>query len=143
MESWKISMNLQMEWDLEKNPSLNALYQCNLGRLLYLEWYHKGVPHEAHSMEQAFQASLTLNPSDPFTHCWYGTFLKEIRQDIESARREYEEALRIGRESKNPKLRDHPLFLNNIGLLLIYEVQEGLRPPGALIEAERGSNERC
>lgn len=115
-----------------KNPVIRALISCNVGRLLYLEWYHRGEPHAPDDIEKAFTASLVLNPKDPFSHCWYGTFLKEVKNDYSGARREYEEARRIGDGARNPRLKEHPLFLNNLALLTMDEVQKGVASPVAL-----------
>jgi tetratricopeptide (TPR) repeat protein len=118
-----------------KNATDKALVSCNVGRLLYLEWYHRGEPHDPEHIENAFRNSLELNPTDPFAHCWYGTFLKEVRRDFAGARREYDTALRIGKSSGNDRHKNHPLFLNNIGLLTLDQVQAGRLPPTALATA--------
>lgn len=107
-----------------------------LARLLYLELYHRGEPHDPNQMEQLFKQSLELNDNDAFTHCWYGTFLKEVRKDFDSARCEYEQALKISNCSKDMHLHEHPLFLNNAALLIMDEVQKGLRSAEALQEAK-------
>ena len=122
--------------DAGRDPILKALITCNVARLQYLEWYHKDVEHDVDKMELLFQESLRLNKQDPFTHCWYGTFLKEIRGDFKGARIEYDKARQLGNQSKNTRFHEHPLFLNNIGLLLIGEVEEGGRPVKDLYEAE-------
>lgn len=119
-----------------ENYILKALITCNIARLQYLEWYHRDEPHNHDQMEQLFKKSLELNERDPFTHCWYGTFLKEVRSDFAGALSEYEKALSLGNQSKNPRFHDHPLFLNNIALLIMEEVQKGSRQPDSLKEAK-------
>lgn len=122
--------------NVEKNQTLKALFLTNLARLQYLEWYHRETPQDFDKLEQLFKTSIDINGRDPFSHCWYGTFLKEIRDDFVLARREYDTARSLGMESKHDAQHDHPLFLNNIALLLMDEVQSGLRAPEALVEAK-------
>jgi hypothetical protein len=121
-----------------------SLVCCNLGRLLYLEWYHRGEPHDADLLEKTFAKSILLNSKNAFAHCWNGTFLKEMRRDPIRARKEYELALRLANGSKKPWLKDHPLFLNNLALMMLDDVQTKRVEPKMLLEAktllERASN---
>jgi tetratricopeptide (TPR) repeat protein len=119
--------------DIEiESPTLEALVSCNLARLHYLEWYNQDKPHDPDYMEQLFKHSLELNEKDPFTHCWYGTFLKEVRRNYPEALEEYKKARNLGNQSTHLWLHQHPLFLNNIALLIMDEVQKGLRDAGHL-----------
>lgn len=115
---------------------LKALVACNIARLQYLEWYHRNEPHDPDQMEELFKKSIKLNSVDPFTHCWYGTFLKELRGDFSAALSEYEKAQSLGNQMKDPRFHDHPLFLNNIALLIMDEVQKGSRQTDSLKEAK-------
>jgi tetratricopeptide (TPR) repeat protein len=118
---------------IEKNKMLHALVLCNVARLRYLAWYHSQEEHEADDTEELFKTSLSLNGHDPFTHCWYGTFLKEVRRDFESARFRYKRAIELGDGRPNSRLNRHPLFLNNMALLIMDEVRLK-RVPGAKLE---------
>jgi tetratricopeptide (TPR) repeat protein len=122
---------------IDKDSMLRAAVTCQMARLRYLEWYHRGEQHDADETERLFKASMQLNDNDPFTHCWYGTFLKEVRHDFETARKEYETALALGDKSRQPWLHRHPLFLNNVGLLIMDEIQLGRSPAGKLADARK------
>ena len=100
-----------------------------------MEWYQKDEPHDPAEIEKLFKKSLSLNPNDAFTHCWYGTFLKEMRGDWLGAEREYQEALKLANSSTYIRDRDHPLILNNIALLLLDGVQDQRIPSEKLLDA--------
>jgi tetratricopeptide (TPR) repeat protein len=115
---------------------LKALIACNIARLKYLEWYNDRGAQDLDEIEKLFRLSISLNQRDPFTHCWYGTFMKEARRDPIEADACYQKALSLGNQAKGEWMHDHPLFLNNISLLIVDEVQEGRRSKDALIHAK-------
>jgi tetratricopeptide (TPR) repeat protein len=119
-----------------KDPILKALITCNIARLRYLDWFRQREPIDGPEIEKLFLLSLELNANDPFTHCWYGTFLKEVQKEFVRASSQYQEALAIGNRAKSPWMNDHPLFLNNIALLIMDEVQLGRRSKESLIDAQ-------
>jgi len=112
---------------------LQASVACNTARLLYLDWYRNNADHSPDDIEGLFKESIRLNPEDPFAYCWYGTFLKEVRRDLRGSFARYRTAVRIGNRAKWERLHMHPLFLNNIALLRIAEVEAGLRKPDCLL----------
>jgi len=120
-----------IEW--KHNKVLQACVACNTARLLYLDWYNNEIEHDLNGIEALFQESLRLNPRDPFTYCWYGTFLKEVRKDFSAAYTNYQHAIRTGNRMRSDRFHCHPLFLNNMGLLKIDELRAGLRDPRALL----------
>lgn len=117
-----------------ESKRLRSLVSGNLARALYQEWYHRDVPHSPESIERLFLESIELF-EDAFVLCWYGTFLKEVKNDLAGARRHYELALKRGNSSRDDRLHDHPLFLNNLALLVVREVRLGLKPRSDLQSA--------
>lgn len=122
--------------EIGDSPVIKALITGNIARALFLGLYHRGEEHDPNRIEQLFKESLHYNDNDPFTHCWYGTFLKEIRNDFRQGRLEYEKAKTLGNKSTRESFNDHPLFLNNIALLIMDEYQQQLKPANSLIEAK-------
>lgn len=118
-----------------KDPILRALITCNIARLQYLGWYNQRESIDVSEIEKLFLLSLDLNKNDPFTHCWYGTFLKEVQKDFTRASFHYQKALDIGNQWNSNWMHDHPLFLNNLALLMMDEIQLGKRPKEFLLEA--------
>lgn len=114
---------------------LDALRLCNLGRMLYLDWYRYGINRDLEVIEKTFLRALELKNSESIIHCWYGTFLKEARGNYSQAMEEYQIALKLANQSSIKWLHDHPLFLNNIAILIMAEVQNSTRPKTELIEA--------
>jgi hypothetical protein len=61
--------------------------------------------------------------------------LKEARADFDSARSRYSRAIELAEELGNPRLIRHRLFLNNLALLIIDEVQLRGASASRLLEA--------
>lgn len=101
---------------------LTALLNANLARHLYERWYHEDEPVDLDDLESRFKTAIRLWPDEPFSHCWYGTFLKEARGDFEGAEREYLAAREHSKTARNPDFVDHPLIMNNLALLLMAKV---------------------
>lgn len=122
-------------FDLERSPEIKGLYLANVARVEFLSWRRNDDGLSPDELQKLFEDGIELNPGDPFAHSWHGTFLKEARGDFAGAKREYEHALQIGNKSSDPRLKSHPLFLNNLALLIIDEVQQKTRQPEELREA--------
>jgi tetratricopeptide (TPR) repeat protein len=125
---------------VDVNADLRNLRVANVARALFLDWRKRGSSWslaELDDLEKLFDEALRANRNEPFTHCWYGTFLKEAKGKFEDAEREYREALDLGNKSNKHWLYEHPLFLNNLALLITDEVQLKRREPTDLKEAKR------
>lgn len=101
----------------EKDKRLRGLISANLARLLYERWYVEREEVDLDQLEELFKESTDLCHDEPFSHCWYGTFLKEARNDYEGARREYDLARSAAGVSRSPFIVEHPMILNNLALL--------------------------
>jgi tetratricopeptide (TPR) repeat protein len=123
--------------DVQSDPILNALRVANVARLELVAWRRQDSSLSVEELEKLFEDGLHLNPDDPFAHCWFGTFLKEAKADFAKAEDEYRYAIRLGNRSTDARFQNHPLFLNNLALLIIDEVQHKRRKPDALKEAKR------
>lgn len=123
--------------DVESDSILNALRIANVARLELVAWRQQDSSLSVEDIEKLFEDGLHLNPDDPFAHCWFGTFLKEAKADFVNAEKEYHKAIRLGSSGSDARFRNHPLFLNNLALLIIDEVQYKRRKPDALKEAKR------
>lgn len=108
---------------LNDNKLLYAKYLCNIGRLLYLDWYHNRRFVDVDDLENIFKESIRINKSDPYCHCWLGTYYKEIAKDYSKAEIEYLKATSIASKSKYENEVNHPLFENNLGLLFMDRVR--------------------
>jgi len=71
--------------NLNNNKFMKSKYLCNLGRVMYLEWYHNQKLFNPEEIENIFRESLNLNIHDPFCHCWLGTYYKEVDKDYAKA----------------------------------------------------------
>ncbi len=121
--------------DYKSDKRIRALVASNIARSKYLDWYHNGTHHNPEEIETLFKESMNLDPQNPFSYCWYGTFRKEMRKDSIDADKYYRIALRKADDHTNKRLSRHPLILNNIALLIIDDVLQGKKKPEALSEA--------
>lgn len=122
----------------EKNKRLHAVVLCNLARARYLAWYKAGDWSDPDELIEMLQTSIRLYPANPFSHCWLGTVLKEMKQDYAGARKMYDAAriaYRIANKASGGKRTEHPIFLNNMALLIMDEVFLGTKPPNSIADA--------
>ena len=123
-------------FDIRQDKLVSSKYYGNLARLMYLQWYKNEALLNPQEILGIFLKSLTLNPNDPFTHCWAGTYYKEIERNINLAESHYRKAIELSKRSKYDYDKDHPLFSNNLALLLMDEVISKKIPPKILFEAK-------
>jgi tetratricopeptide (TPR) repeat protein len=116
---------------------LKALYLVNVARLEFVAWRHHDSPIAPDDLQKLFEDGIYLSPKDPFAHCWYGTFLKDVKKDFREAENAYRLAIQLSENTADPFFRDHPLFLNNLALLIMDEVELGRRRPEDLREAKK------
>jgi tetratricopeptide (TPR) repeat protein len=119
------------------NRSLRGLYVSNAARLEFIQWRQGESTLSTTDLQALFEEGLALSPRDPFAHCWFGTFLKEVRGDFARAMKEYDVALEYGHKSSDRATHDHPLFFNNKALLIIDEISLGLRSAADLAQARQ------
>ncbi|SEL46114.1 hypothetical protein [Jannaschia helgolandensis] len=105
-----------------KDKFTKALLLANVARAEYLQWYHGGMELDADRVEKQFETALSNAPREPFIRTWFGTFLKEVREDWIGAEREYRSAIKMAceytsRDGQKP-FEDHPMLLNNLAILL-------------------------
>lgn len=124
-------------FDLESNKALKALYVSNIARLHFVAWRRHESELSDDELEQLFRNAIALNDRDPFSHSWYGTFLKEVRLDYDSAEAQYRLATELSKKSDDPRIPNHPLFLNNLALLIVDAVIQGQREASQLKEAQK------
>ena len=65
-----------------------------------------------------------------------GTFYKEVMQDFIEAEAEYKKAIELSKHSKYDHDKDHPLFPNNLALLIMDKVIADKLPKEKLFEAK-------
>ncbi len=123
-------------FNIKKDKLVSSKYYGNLARIMYLEWYKNEKIIDPTKILEVFQTSLTLNSNDPFTHCWLGTFYKEVLKDFVTAEAEYKKAIALSKNSKYEHDKDHPLFSNNLALLIMDEVVADKLPKEKLFEAK-------
>lgn len=123
-------------FNIKQDRLVSSKYYGNLARIMYLEWYKNEKIIDPAKILDVFQTSLTLNSNDPFTHCWIGTFYKEVMKDFKTAETEYKKAIELSKYSKYDHDKDHPLFSNNLALLIMDEVIAGKLPKEKLFEAK-------
>jgi tetratricopeptide (TPR) repeat protein len=122
--------------DIDADKALRALHLANIARLEFVSWRQQDSALSVEELETLFEDGIHLNPEDPFVHCWFGTFLKEVKEDFENAEKEYRRAIELSNDSSDRLLREHPLFLNNLALLIIDEVELKRRKPDELKQAK-------
>ena len=98
------------------DPLTQALLKGNLARAAYQRWYKDRVEVDLDEVEMLFREALGERPKEVFIRTWYGTFLKEARQDYRAAEVEYARSLKdaVGTSREN-----HPMLLNNLALLFL------------------------
>lgn len=109
--------------NINNNRIIKSKYLSNLGRLMYLEWYHYQRVFDTKEIENVFHESIRLDDNNPFSHCWLGTYYKEVEKNYERAEEEYKKAINRAEANKNDYLKNHPLFENNLGLLYLDKVR--------------------
>jgi tetratricopeptide (TPR) repeat protein len=120
-----------------RDKKLRAVVSCNIARSRYLEWYHTNTAVDHDEVEKLFKESIESDGENPFSYCWYGTFLKEVRENYTESMRAYKTALHRANKSKSDWLHQHPLILNNIALQLMDECRLKLKTPDVLYEAQK------
>lgn len=123
-------------FNIKQDNLVSSKYYGNLARIMYLQWYKSEVIIDPNEILKVFQHSLTLNSNDPFTHCWIGTFYKEVMKDLTKAETEYKKAIELSKRSKYDHDKDHPLFSNNLALLIMDKVVADKLPKNKLFEAK-------
>lgn len=117
-----------------------ALIKANLARAAYVQWQNDGVETDFEAIESMFKEAMQDAPSEPFIKTWYGTFLKEVRENMIDAEEAYRQAIKIakdkGRKPGAVAAPVHPMLLNNLALLLIKKARTAY-PNGYLKEAKR------
>ncbi len=124
------------KYDIENDRLVKSKYYCNLGRVMYLDWYRNYGTKDPNEIYRLFKESLDLNYKDPFTHCWLGTYYKEAKKDFRLAEQSYRTAVELSENANHEYDKNHPLFKNNLALLIMEEVRLGQRHPKALLDAE-------
>jgi tetratricopeptide (TPR) repeat protein len=79
-------------------------------------------------VEETFKAALGLFPDEPFIVCWYGTFLKDAKDDYKNAEVYYRRALTLSRSARQEWIKNHPIFENNLALLFMDGVYKQIYP---------------
>lgn len=120
----------------EDDSLMRGILLSNSARTKFERWYKGESEEDLDEIEGLFKESLELGPHDPFTHCWHGTFLKEARGDFDGAAAAYDTAVSLSRDGNDNTSLDHPMFLNNIALLIVARVQAGLAPREELQRAK-------
>ena len=104
------------------DAGLKGLIEAHSARQLYERWYHDQDQIDLDDLERRFKRAIKASPQEAFVPLWYGTFLKEARNDYEGAEREYDAARQIAKDSKFPDVVEHPMILNNMALLFMDSV---------------------
>lgn len=123
-------------YNIKQDKLISSKYYSNLARIMYLQWYNNETILDPEEMLAIFQQSLNLNPNDPFTHCWLGTFYKEVVKDFSASELEYKKAIELSKNSKYLYDKDHPMFSNNLALLIMDMVIVEKIPHQNLFEAK-------
>jgi tetratricopeptide (TPR) repeat protein len=128
-----------------RDEVLDALVKANTARLEYQQWYHGGKQIDLVAVEKLFVKALERlearhGESEPFVRTWYGTFLKEVKQDYAAAERQYRLAIKHADQIPGPKkdypIRNEPMLLNNLALLLMHAARTGKNRASVFKEAE-------
>ena len=112
------------------NPRTRSLRLACLARAHYNHLEEDPIPPE--TIEKLLTESLKLDKNNSYAHNWLGTFLKEIKKDFSGAEKEYQIAINIAKTNPNPRYQNNSLFLNNLALLIMDEVQIDRRGPDDL-----------
>ena len=110
------------------DAGLKGLIEAHSARQLYERWYHDQDQIDLDDLEQRFKRAIKGSPQEAFVPLWYGTFLKEARNDYEGAEREYKVSRQIAKDSKFPDVVEHPMILNNMALLFMDSVYTQKKP---------------
>lgn len=121
-----------------KDVRLKALAKATLARFWYERWYRFGEVVDFDEIERWFDEASKAYKDEPFLHCWYGTFLKEARQDYKRAHDMYELSRTLAKGSKKAELVEHPMILNNLALLYIDSVYQQKEQPEVAIRKAHG-----
>lgn len=123
-------------YNIKQDKLVSSKYYGNLARLMYLQWYKNESNINPDEILSVFQQSLHLNAYDPFTHCWIGTYYKEVMKDFELAEIEYKKAILLSKNTKYDYEKDNPLFSNNLAILIMDKVVANKLPIVKLFEAK-------
>lgn len=104
---------------------LKAKYYSNLARYLYIQNYKGFMEVELKQIEDYFNKSIDFDNTDSFAYTWFGTFYKELKNDLQKAEELYRHAIKISENSKNEYYKRHPMLLNNLALLLTRRLELG------------------
>ena len=108
------------------DKKLRAVTKAQAGRYLYQRWYLDDEKVDLDDVAALLREATILWPEEPFAHCWLGTLLKEAKRDFAGAMSEYSKARQEAARSGIPHLIEHPLILNNVALLEMDMVRDGL-----------------
>lgn len=116
-----------------------GLIAASLGRAEYVNWYQSGGEIDEARVLQMFEGAIKDAPEEPFVRTWFGTFLKEVMNDVPWAEREYRAAIRLAasyvNNNRERPFLDHPMLLNNLAILLMERSRTANDPDGLLREA--------
>jgi tetratricopeptide (TPR) repeat protein len=126
----------RQEFDQVEDLQIRSLFYRMLASSLRRKFENMEDFVTPDEIETLFKHSITLNDKDSFTHNYYGTFLKDIKEDYTAAEREYRKAIEIGDQSQNEFYHRHPKFLNDLALLIMKQVEKGLRDKSDYNEAK-------
>jgi tetratricopeptide (TPR) repeat protein len=118
------------EIDIKQNNILHSKYLCNVGRILFLTWREaEEIIDDTKSIENLFLKSINLNNQNAFSHCWLGTYYKDVLKNYKLAEEYYSKAFALSTKSDWKFEKTHPLFANNYGLLLLdrYKLDKNLK----------------
>lgn len=88
-------------------------------------------------VEDLFNQSLDYNPDDSSTYYYFAIFMKEYKEEFDSAEELFRSALRVGDKSKQPFFRRYPKYLNELAVLLIEESKINSNDDGKRMESFR------
>lgn len=129
-------INIQNEIDLMEDDKIRASFYRILANALRVEYLRLRLPIEQETIEELFRKSISLNELDSFTHNQYGTFLKDVKLDYAKSEKEYRLAISLGDTSENEFYVRNPKFLNDLALLIVKQVESGLKEIESLFEAK-------
>lgn len=102
---------------------------------LLIKWRINPSNVNLSDLDELFKKDITINKDHPFSISNYGTYLKEVKKDMENALLHY----RLSIEKANrTNYKNHPRLLNNLALLLmeLFEIDTTINNKHMLIEAQ-------